>query len=231
MTPVQSRTVVDETRDLRPEFAPYLRFMAFLADVLGPRAEIVLHDLSDLSRSIVAVTNGHISGRDVGGPATDLVLKVQQNRAHSNDDYLANYAAESTSGGRFRSSTYFIRDTAGEVVGMLCVNVDDEPLLKAWELLGTITATTTTRQEPPSRGAIAERLSVSADELTLDGINRVVQSQGVPAHRMNTDEKLQILRELDRAGVFLLKGAVSRAAETLHVSEPTLYRYLKQVRS
>jgi len=244
MTTASSATVVDRSRVLRTEFGPYLPLMDFLAELLGPRTEIVLHDTSDLSRSIVALTNGHVSGRSVGGPATDLVLKVLQNHEHDDRDYLANYLAESRTGGTFRSSTFFIRDAGGDVVGMLCLNIDDEPLTRARDLLAAITATTglvkgaevggagtaAAGTAAASPAAVAERLSTNVDELALDGVARIVAAQGVEPHRMTPDEKVAAVRELERAGVFLLKGAVAQVADALHVSEPTVYRYVKQVR-
>ena len=232
-------TVVDETRTLRPEFAPYLVLMDFLAELLGPRTEVVLHDTSDLGRSIVALTNGHVSGRTVGGPATDLVLKVLRNHEDDDRDYLANYLAQSRTGGSFRSSTFFVRDPDGAVVGMLCVNIDDEPLSRARDLLAAMTETTgllkgeagpAPRADAATPAAVAERFSTDVDELTLVSVARIVAAQGVDPQRMTPDEKLLTVRELERAGVFLLKGAVARAAEALRVSEPTVYRYLKQVR-
>lgn len=262
MTRASSATVIDPSRVLRAEFEPYLPLMDFFAELLGPRTEVVLHDTSDLSRSIVALTNGHVSGRSVGGPATDLVLKVLQNHEHDDRDYLANYLAESRTGGTFRSSTFFIRDAAGEVVGMLCLNIDDEPLARARDLLVAITATTglvkgaapgdgpgvttegATAEGATTEGAtatgatatrptavpVAERLSMNVDELALDGVARIVAAQGVEPHRMTPDEKVAAVREIERAGVFLLKGAVAQVAEALHVSEPTVYRYVRQVR-
>jgi predicted transcriptional regulator YheO len=236
----RSTTEVDGDRELRPEFGPYLPLMGFLAELLGPRTEVVLHDTSDLSRSIVALTNGHVSGRSVGGPATDLVLKVLQNHEHDDRDFLANYLAESRTGGTFRSSTFFIRDAEGEVVGMLCVNIDDEPLTRARDLLEAITATTGF-VKGASRGgavgvdrrptAVTERLSMNVDELALDGVARIVAAQGVDPQRMTPDEKIAAVREIERAGVFLLKGAVAQVAEALCVSEPTVYRYVRQVRT
>jgi predicted transcriptional regulator YheO len=236
----RSTTEVDGDRELRPEFGPYLPLMGFLAELLGPRTEVVLHDTSDLSRSIVALTNGHVSGRSVGGPATDLVLKVLQNHEHDDRDFLANYLAESRTGGTFRSSTFFIRDAASEVVGMLCVNIDDEPLTRARDLLEAITATTGL-VKGASRGgaadvdrrptAVTERLSMNVDELALDGVARIVAAQGVDPQRMTPDEKIAAVREIERAGVFLLKGAVAQVAEALCVSEPTVYRYVRQVRT
>lgn len=239
MTRSSETTIVDPDRALRAEFSPYVPLMAFLAEILGPRAEIVLHDTSDLSRSIVALTNGHISGRSVGGPATDLVLKVLQNHEQDDRDFLANYLAESRAGGRFRSSTYFIRDARMKVIGMICVNIDDEHLTRARDLLTTIIATTGVVKggapgdilvQPEGPRPVAERLSMNVDELALDGVARIVAAQGQDPQRMTPDEKIAAVRELERAGMFLLKGAVTQVAEALYVSEPTVYRYVKQVR-
>ena len=235
---------IDHDRVLRPEFQPYLGMLGFLSDLLGARTEIVLHDTSDLSRSIVALANGEISGRSLGGPATDLVLKILQNREYLERDYLANYLAESNAGVTFRSSTLFVRDDAGEVIGMLCLNIDDGPLLRARDLLTLITGTTgllKSSGQPPETdaaasasgdrtGRAAERLSTNVDELTLDSITRIVAAHSVPPQRMTLDEKVAVVRELERSGVFLLKGAVAQVAAALHISEPTVYRYVKQVR-
>jgi predicted transcriptional regulator YheO len=234
---------VDHDRALRPEFGPYLGLLGFLSDLLGPGTEIVLHDTSDLSRSIVALANGQITGRSVGGPATDLVLKILQNREYRERDYLANYLAESNTGVMFRSSTFFIRDADGEIIGMLCLNIDDSPLIQARDLLTILTSTTgllkATGEPGDDRGrdvATArldrptERLSTNVDELTLDSVARIVAAQSVEPQRMTQDEKMGVVRELERSGVFLLKGAVAQVAVALGTSEPTVYRYVKQVR-
>ncbi|TIH39011.1 helix-turn-helix transcriptional regulator [Subtercola vilae] len=244
-------------RRIRPEFEPYLALLPFLGSLMGPRTEIVLHDISDLSRSIIAVENGAMSGRSVGGPATDLVLKILQNHDYLERDFLTNYLAQSQSGGYFRSSTFFVRDEAGAVIGMLCLNVDDGPLHEARQLLESITQTTgllkssgqrptdddrgreTSGWETSGRRAphgstemaeVAERLSLSVDELTRDNVARTVARLGVDGSRMTPEEKIQAVRELDSAGIFLMKGAVAHAALALHVSEPTVYRYLKLAR-
>ncbi|WP_066039706.1 helix-turn-helix transcriptional regulator [Herbiconiux solani] len=218
-------TEIATDRELRPEFAPFLGLMDFLGALLGPRSEIVLHDTSDLSRSVVALTHGHVSGRSVGAPATDLVLKVLRNQ-RDGDDFLANYEAESATGRGFRSSTYFIRDEAGAVIGMLCINIDDTDLVLARRALEAITATTNIMKGD----GYSEKLSITVDDLTLDSVSRIVSAQPVPPARMMPGEKVDAVRDLDKAGVFLLKGSVARAAAVLQISEPTVYRYLRQVR-
>lgn len=235
---------VDRDRAMRPAFAPYLRLMPFLAELLGPQAEILLHDTSDLSSSVVALVNGHISGRDIGAPATDLVLKILRNHERHDGDFLANYPAESNSGRRFRSSTLFIRDDEGKLAGMLCVNIDDTDLLGAAEVLRALTATAPLAKGDAGGGAVrggedepvprarpsAERLNVSVEEMTVEVIGDVVASPAVSSQRMTSDEKLEVVRRLDEVGVFLVKGSVAAAAAALAVSEPTVYRYLRQVR-
>jgi predicted transcriptional regulator YheO len=232
---------LDADRELRPEFAPYVALLGFLGELLGPTTEIVLHDTSDLNRSIVALVNGEITGRSVGGPATDLVLRILKNQDYLERDYLANYLAESNTGGTFRSSTLFVRDAHGEVIGMLCFNIDDRPLLQARDLLSLITSTTGALKGGPERregdavlpvqtSRPAERLSTSVDELTLASVARIVAAQPVRPQQMTPQDKVSVVRELENAGVFLLKGAVAQVADALFTSEPTVYRYLKQVR-
>jgi predicted transcriptional regulator YheO len=41
-----------------------------LAGTFGRNCEVVLHDFSKSDQSIVKIANGHVTGRDVGGPPT-----------------------------------------------------------------------------------------------------------------------------------------------------------------
>ncbi len=59
--------------------------------LLGEDTEVVLHDVTDLENSIIAIKNNHISGREMGGPATDLVLDIMKNQNENDYDYLLNY--------------------------------------------------------------------------------------------------------------------------------------------
>ena len=46
-----------------------------LARALAPQTEVVLHDLTRLPGSIAAI-GGNLTGRAIGGPATDLGLRT-----------------------------------------------------------------------------------------------------------------------------------------------------------
>ena len=44
-------------------FQQYSILVDYLGKVLGPDYEIVLHDLTQSNKEVVAIANGHISGR------------------------------------------------------------------------------------------------------------------------------------------------------------------------
>ena len=62
-------------RDDSEVIASYIPLVSFLGEVVGRNTEVVLHDLADIDASVVAIVNGEVSGRTVGSPATDLVLR------------------------------------------------------------------------------------------------------------------------------------------------------------
>ncbi len=60
----------------------YKRLAHGLALQFGPNCEVVVHDLetSDLDRSIVAIENGHVSGRKLGDGPSHVVLEALQGK-------------------------------------------------------------------------------------------------------------------------------------------------------
>ena len=49
----------------------------FHGKVLGQDYEIILHDLSNMDHSVIAVANGHVSGRRIGSPNIDLHFSIR----------------------------------------------------------------------------------------------------------------------------------------------------------
>ncbi|HKJ86737.1 MAG TPA: PAS domain-containing protein, partial [Spirochaetia bacterium] len=92
-----------------------------------PDTEIVLHDISNLDRSIIAIENAHISGRRVGGSSTDLVLRILREQSFRERDFTPAYTSGSATGKFLNSGTYFIKHE-GELLGLLCTNTDLTPL-------------------------------------------------------------------------------------------------------
>ena len=203
----------------------YIGFVDFLADFLGEDVEIVLHDMTDLENSVVAIRNSHISGRGIGAPATDLVLRILKNAKYDDYKYLTNYSGTSSNGKLLKSATYIIRNDKNKIVGMLCINMDVSKMQMMKNYLDKMISFDNENNE-----AISEKLSQSSQEMTLHTINSVVNDFGVSPDRMDQEEKIAVVSELNDKGVFLIKGSVIQVAEALRVSVATIYRYLGKLK-
>ncbi|MDD4569880.1 MAG: PAS domain-containing protein [Tepidanaerobacteraceae bacterium] len=211
----------------------YIPLVDFIAGIVGPNCEVVLHDCSDVDESIVAIRNNHISGRKVGGPMTNLGLKLLKEGSYNKEHFLLNYPSKSTDGRDLRSSTYFIKDEESKLIGMLCINIDLTGALTAKKFIDSFIKgdlldpyeTTTTDGSPN----ILENFSNSIDDLVYSTIENTINGLAIPPERLSPDEKTSIVQQLNDKGVFLLKGAVSSVAKMLKVSENTVYRYLNKM--
>lgn len=115
-----------------PLLQHYIKLTEFLGQALGPDYEVALHDMTDKNRSIVAIANNHISGREIGAPLTNVALKILMDKSYETQDYRLHYCGLSAEGKTLRSSTMFIKHNS-KLVGMLCINFDDSRYLAASE--------------------------------------------------------------------------------------------------
>ncbi|MBI9093186.1 MAG: PAS domain-containing protein [Desulfobacterium sp.] len=207
----------------------YVPLVEFLGTFLGEKCEVVLHDMSSRERSVVAIANGHISGRKKGAPLTDLALQFYKDREHENRDWVMGYTTRSAEGVPLNSATYFIRNGAGELMGMLCLNLDLSVLLTARDSLDTVLKTLgASFAQPKGAPALTENFPLSIEDLTENMICQVIQEADVPPDRMTPAEKQEVVTILNARGAFLLKGTVRVVAEKLVSSEATVYRYLQK---
>jgi len=202
----------------------YIPLVDFLAEVFGNDAEVVLQDVSDFNNSVISIRNNHISGRKLGAPATNLVLKVM-NGNFTDKNYVTNYRGVSATGKVVRSSTYFIKDDKEIVVGMLCINIDIDKYVQLKNHLDSILKLPEEIFEKTT-----ERFSVSAEGLASDSIETILEESGISPDRMSQEEKIEVVNKLDKNGVFLVKGSICKVASILNVSNATIYRYLSKIR-
>ena len=145
-------------------------------------------------------------------------------------DFVANYEGRTRPGKRFVSSTYFIKD-GEQLLGLVCVNHDVSDLIAiSGHFRSQMTAFSVPGQVP-TQVPYTEELDDSIPELSISLIHNTVLRQGVPAGRMTPEEKESLIQTLDRQGGFSTKGAVSQVARELDISEPTVYRYLRRIRT
>ena len=54
----------------------YIPLVDFISAILGNNSVVVLNDPTDLDNSVVYIKNGELTGRKVGDPASNFVLKI-----------------------------------------------------------------------------------------------------------------------------------------------------------
>ena len=212
----------------------YIPIVNFLGAAIGPNAEVVLHDLATPDNSIIAIANGHISGREIGGPVTDLVLKVLKEGLNSQTDFIASYHARVKNNRICRSSSFFIRNEANQIIGVLCVNIDVSTFVETKKLLDNLIHVLPQQPEPEKTSIevaeIFENLHNSIDDVLTAIIDNVLNKYEIPPERMSVEEKMDVIRRLNENGLFLLKGGLSELARRMQISAPTIYRYLNKIK-
>lgn len=209
----------------------YIPFVQFIAESMGPNCEVVLHDLTKDGGTIIAIENSHISGRKVGDSPTDLILKVIQEREYQEKNFITNYKAVGQNNQVCRSSTFFIKDDFGRLIGMLGINTDIQVYHDLSQVLGQFIhfAADEAEQTLPDT-KVTEHLHGNIDDVLKGMISSEIDRFGVDPARLSADEKMSIIKSLSDQGAFLLKGCVSEVAKLLKTSEPTVYRYLNKIK-
>lgn len=217
----------------------YMPMAKYIAKVFGPRCEVILHCLDDMEHSIIAVENGHVTGRTVGGCITDFALKILSNKIEGNNDrsFVTNYYGKTEDGKVLRSSTYFIRNPEGAIVGLLCINVDITEMyllkeLAEWEL--TMDEDVQSNfSDPKDTEKHVESFSLSVEGIVETLFQSALSEMGenLDPTKLTKKEKECLIAKLYDQNLFAFKNAISFMSEKLRLSVPSVYRYLQEIRS
>jgi predicted transcriptional regulator YheO len=210
-----------------------------VGSIIGKNTEVVLHDLTNPAHSVVAIANGHITGRVVGspvlaGPSQDLGFNaVVQTPGETtspepgvleNPVVLENYQTRLASGAVLHSATAIYRDSRGTPFAGFCINADLSGLHAARacldQLLGTSSATEVKSIEQPDMELLMAEIIHSALSTTTSS-NSAMKKQA----------KLEAVRQMHERGMFIVKGGIEKAAAALGVSRYTIYNYLDEIKS
>lgn len=211
--------------------------MEFLADVLeavaaqfGSHCETVLHDLTQTyDHTIVAINNGHVTGRKVGDCGSNLGLEVLRGTDRKGNRF--GYITHTPDGKIIRSSTVYIRNAKNKAVGALCINLDISSLMMADRLLKEFFnlnggADVQTLQPPPEGGEVfASDVNQLLDALFKNSLAEI----GKPVSMMTREDKIRAIAYLDARGAFLISKAGQKACAFFNISKYTLYSYLEAI--
>ena len=200
------------------------RMVKALAIQFGSTCEVVLHDLTggDLDHTIIAIENGHISGRALGDGPSRIALEAIHDSEETHSD-KPSYLTKTRDGKILKSSTIFLRDDNGKAIGILAINNDITLTVAGEQALHSYN---TSLQDTPEPQPIATNVADLLDELIDQSISLIQK----PAALMDKSEKIRAIRFLDDAGAFLITKSGPKVCQIFGISKYTLYSYLDEAR-
>lgn len=202
-----------------------------IASQFGPNCEIAVHDLTgDYDHTIAIIENGHVTSRKIGDCGSNLGLEVLRGLTDNGDRY--GYITHTPDGKILRSSSIYLRNRKGEVIGAVCINLDISNLVMAdrmmEEFYGLDQYKGKTNGDPAkTREVFANDVSHLLDEIIAEALAEI----GKPVAMMTREEKIRVVAHLDSRGAFLVSKAGGKVCKQLNISKYTLYSYLETVHS
>ena len=200
---------------------PYFVIADIIAGTFGANCEVVVHDLSQPESSVVHVANGKVTGREIGQSFDHLVKGVLLNKDFQ-DDRMINYMFKTSDGKQIKSSSALIRDSGGEMIGMLCINYDVTVCRLLQSHIDMFLSSA--GEDVSSEKDVDQNVMAVIDELIAKTIGTL------DVQNISRKKSVELIRFMDEKGIFLVKGAMDKVAEIMGVSKVTIYSYLDEAK-
>lgn len=205
------------------EMEPFLSNLAKgITKLYGENCEVAVHDLTKgYESTIIIIENGHVSNRTIGSGSSEKVLKALKKKGKGiEDDYC--YLARTKEGRILKSSSIYLRDEHGEVIGLFGINYDMTDLIMMQGSLEKVIGSPDVEKESNGIEALTTNVTDLLDQLIEESNNYV----GKPVAMMTKDDKTRAIQFLNERGAFLIKKAGDKVAKYYDISKYTLYKYM-----
>ncbi|KAB2334492.1 transcriptional regulator [Cytobacillus depressus] len=214
--------ICDEDRKLLESYIPIAET---IVATFGSNCEVVIADIRDIQSSLIYI-KGSVTGREKGAPTTEVILKELRHYGDQVQDMLGR--TSQTRDGRFlKTSTSFIRNKDGKVIGFLGINFD----VTAFTMVNQIISEFSLAHDLDPIEPMKESYAKNIEEIFENLIQNTLTEMQVPIEKMTRDDKIHFVKQLDEKGAFLIHGSVERIAVVLRVSKQTIYNYLDETRT
>ena len=204
------------------EMGMFKQLLNLLAAQFGSKCEVVLHDLEkDYSSTIVDIRNGHITNRKIGGCGSNLGLEVLSGSVIDGD--RLNYVTTTSDGKILRSSSMYIRNSEGKVIGSLCINLDITESIQFESFLKQYNKFELNDQP--------EYFATDVESLLDYLIQQATALTNKDPKELTKSERLDFLSFLDEKGAMQISKSGDRICKVLGISKFTLYNDLEIIRS
>lgn len=213
----ESIILTQQEKQILHSFVPLARGMH---EFLGENCEIIIHNLEHLDASVMTIFNGHLSGRKIGAPISELTLSYVQRMRKDDTLRHVTYFAKNKRGETFKAFTSAILGENGRIIGLFCINFYLNVSLHDFMQHFYPHA----QQEPEN---ISEIFVENTEELMLAALEDAKKTvYGNPAISSANKNK-EIIHILSQKGIFHLKDAVYIIAEHMGISKNTVYMHLR----
>lgn len=192
-----------------------------IALMFGSTCETLIHDMAKPGHPIIAIYNGHVSGRQLGSTADifggDLYSEGNHEHFQRDEDDINTQAV--TKNGRYVKSTTIHYAGKGYHYA-LGINYDYTCLSAAFPLLESLIHSDRDLTEVISNSPGGQLEEIFADCVKV--INK-------PIDAMSKADRVQLIALLDQRGAFSFQRSVTYIAEQMKVSRYTVYKYMHEI--
>ncbi|WP_188006684.1 Transcriptional regulator [Sporosarcina sp. ANT_H38] len=203
----------------------YIPIVEFIANFLGHDSEVILYDTN--KDMVVFVKHPFDPNIGVGSPIPDMEKKFIKQKVYEEEDSLVNYRAFSFERRKLRSASHFIKNSGGELTGIITINYKVDELIELRSVLNRLISGQETIQYKGED--FYESFDLSFEDLMNKTIQDVLAKFDVAPDRLSQEEKIELIRSLDQKGIFLIKGSVAEVSKVLNTSETSIYRYINKL--
>lgn len=189
-----------------------------IAVMFGSSCETLVHDMADPNHPILAIYNGHVSGRAVGSTLDVLGTGLTLDEDVYTAD-LVNLAATTPDGRQIKSSTFHLIGPDYNLA--LGINFDYSALVYANRILVDLMSAEADLRSVLWQEGDSKQLSQLFD--------RCADTLGKPVSALTKKDRMKVMALLEQHNAFSYRKAVPYVAQRLGVSRYTVYKYLGEL--
>ncbi len=206
---------------MKEGLSKYIPVAEAIAKLFQPHVEVVIHDIeSDL---IHFIANPY-SGRKVGDSSLLGLFEKNLEEFPHGKDVEGPYENAGNQGQRIRSISSALKDEQGNVIGMMCINVDFSVMEASLDALETFL-------RPINVNAPPKILFQNdwKDNIKLE-IRSFLVEHNISLDKIGPMHRKKLIRIIEDKGLFYARKSVEQLATILGISRATAYNDLRQVR-
>ena len=215
---------------MKKNYEYYKIVIKFLERTFGNLIEMTLYSLEN-NKAGELIAKSSNCDLEIGSAIPKLLEKILIKYKNDEEEleYITNFPGKDTNGNLVRVSTFFLKNTKGFVIGAFNIKMDISEMVGAANFLNKMLKEITGGEERNLTKELEdiEKLD-NIEEYSLYVIEEYFNGLKKPVDAMEVEEKIEIVQNLNKKGIFQVRGCVSEVAKRFGTSEKTVYRYLKK---